>query len=54
MVVGLDNVLVIIVMGLIVDLMNKIGVDYLMCGVRNVDDFCYEKDIVVMNYYLDD
>lgn len=53
-VAGLDNVSVITATGLTVDLMNKIGADYLMRGVRNVDDFRYEKDIAAMNHYLDD
>lgn len=51
---GLDNVSVITAHGLTVDLMNKIGADYLMRGLRNTTDFQYERDIAAMNTYLDD
>ena len=36
---GLDNVSVITTEGLTVDLMNRIGADYLMRGLRNTTDF---------------
>ncbi len=45
---GLDNVSVITTEGLTVDLMNRIGADYLMRG------FQYERDIAAMNNFLDD
>lgn len=51
---GLDNVSVITTSGLTVDLMNKIGADYLMRGLRNTTDFQYERDIAAMNNFLDD
>ena len=51
---GLDNVSVITSQGLTVDLMNKIGADYLMRGLRNSKDFEYERDIATMNQFLDD
>lgn len=51
---GLDNVSVITSEGLTVDLMNKIGADYLMRGLRNSRDFEYERDIAAMNQFLDD
>lgn len=51
---GLANVSVITAEGLSVDLMNRIGADYLMRGLRNGNDFQYERDIAVMNNYLDD
>lgn len=51
---GLANVSVITAEGLSVDLMNKIGADYLMRGLRNGNDFQYERDIAAMNNYLDD
>ncbi|MDO4903780.1 MAG: pantetheine-phosphate adenylyltransferase [Limosilactobacillus sp.] len=51
---GLDNVSVITAEGLTVDLMNKIGADYLMRGLRNTTDFQYERDIAAMNNFLDD
>jgi len=47
---GLDNVSVITT----VDLMNRIGADYLMRGLRNTTDFQYERDIAAMNNFLDD
>lgn len=50
---GLSNVSVITSNGLTVDLMNKIGADYLMRGLRNSKDFEYEKDIAAMNQFLD-
>ena len=53
-VAGLDNVSVITSQGLTVDLMNKIGADYLMRGLRNSKDFEYERDIATMNQFLDD
>ena len=46
---GLSNVSVITSQGLTVDLMNKIGADYLMRGLRNSKDFEYERDIAAMN-----
>ncbi|WP_251546975.1 pantetheine-phosphate adenylyltransferase [Limosilactobacillus caecicola] len=52
-VAGLDNVSVITSHGLTVDLMNKIGADYLMRGLRNSRDFEYERDIAAMNQFLD-
>lgn len=51
---GLSNVSVITAEGLTVDLMNKIGTDYLMRGLRNTADFRYERDISAMNNFLDD
>ncbi|MGM9892465.1 pantetheine-phosphate adenylyltransferase [Limosilactobacillus sp.] len=51
---GLANVSVITAEGLTVDLMNRIGADYLMRGLRNGNDFQYERDIAAMNNYLDD
>ena len=51
---GLDNVSVITTEGLTVDLMNRIGADYLMRGLRNTTDFQYERDIAAMNNFLDD
>ena len=51
---GLSNVSVITAEGLTVDLMNKIGADYLMRGLRNTSDFRYERDISAMNNFLDD
>ncbi len=51
---GLDNVSVITTSGLTVDLMNRIGADYLMRGLRNTTDFQYERDIAAMNNFLDD
>ena len=51
---GLDNVSVITTSGLTVDLMNRIGADYLMRGLRNTTDFQYERDIAAMNNVLDD
>ena len=53
-VAGLDNVSVITSQGLTVYLMNKIGADYLMRGLRNSKDFEYERDIATMNQFLDD
>ena len=50
----LANVSVITAEGLSVDLMNRIGADYLMRGLRNANDFQYERDIAAMNNYLDD
>lgn len=52
-VAGLANVSVITSQGLTVDLMNKIGADYLMRGLRNSRDFEYERDIATMNQFLD-
>lgn len=52
-VAGLANVSVITSQGLTVDLMNKIGADYLMRGLRNSKDFEYERDIATMNQFLD-
>lgn len=52
-VAGFDNVSVITSQGLTVDLMNKIGADYLMRGLRNSKDFEYERDIATMNQFLD-
>lgn len=52
-VAGFDNVSVITSQGLTVDLMNKIGADYLMRGLRNSKDFEYERDIAAMNQFLD-
>ena len=51
---GFDNVTVITANGLTVDLMNKIGADYLLRGLRNTNDFQYERDIAAMNQFLDD
>lgn len=51
---GLANISVITAEGLSVDLMNRIGADYLMRGLRNANDFQYERDIAAMNNYLDD
>ena len=51
---GLDNVSVITTDGLTVDLMNRIGADYLLRGLRNTTDFQYERDIAAMNNFLDD
>lgn len=51
---GLDNVSVITTSGLTVDLMNRIGADYLMRGLRNTTDFQYEREIAAMNNFLDD
>ena len=51
---GLSNVSVITSQGVTVDLMNKIGADYLMRGLRNSKDFEYERDIAAMNQFLDD
>ena len=51
---GFDNVTVITTQGLTVDLMNKIGADYLLRGLRNTNDFQYERDIAAMNQFLDD
>lgn len=51
---GLSNVSVITSQGLTVDLMNQIGADYLLRGLRNGRDFEYEKDIAAMNQFLDD
>ena len=51
---GLSNVSVITAEGLTVDLMNKIGADYLMRGLRSTADFRYERDISAMNNFLDD
>lgn len=53
-VAGLSNVSVITSQGLTVDLMNQIGADYLLRGLRNNRDFEYEKDIAAMNQFLDD
>jgi pantetheine-phosphate adenylyltransferase len=50
---GMDNVSVITTSGLTVKLMNKIGADYLMRGLRNTTDFQYERDIATMNKFLD-
>lgn len=50
---GMDNVSVITAQGLTVKLMNKIGADYLMRGLRNTTDFQYERDIATMNKFLD-
>ena len=49
----LPNVSVITTEGLTVDLMNKIGADYLLRGLRNTADFQYERDIAAMNLHLD-
>ena len=51
---GFDNVTVFTANGLTVDLMNKIGADYLLRGLRNTNDFQYERDIAAMNQFLDD
>ena len=51
---GFDNVSVITATGLTVDLMNKIGADYLLRGLRNTNYFQYERDIAAMNQFLDD
>lgn len=53
-VAGLSNVSVITSQGLTVDLMNQMGADYLLRGLRNGRDFEYEKDIAAMNQFLDD
>lgn len=50
---GMNNVSVITASGLTVKLMNKIGADYLMRGLRNTTDFQYERDIAAMNKFLD-
>lgn len=50
---GMGNVSVITASGLTVKLMNKIGADYLMRGLRNTTDFQYERDIATMNKFLD-
>ena len=50
---GLDNVSVITTEGLTVDLMNRIGADYLMRGLRNTTDFQYERDIAALNQTQD-
>ena len=52
-VAGLSNVSVITSQGLTVDLMNQMGADYLLRGLRNGRDFEYEKDIASMNQFLD-
>ena len=49
----MSNVSIITASGLTVDLMNKIGADYLMRGLRNTTDFQYERDIATMNKFLD-
>lgn len=49
-----DNVSVITTDGLTVDLMDKVGADYLLRGLRNVNDFQYEQNIAQMNQHLDD
>lgn len=53
-VAGLSNVFVITAQGLTVNLMNQMGADYLLRGLRNETDFRYERDIAAMNHYLDD
>lgn len=50
---GLDNVAVITADGLTVDLMSRFGADYLLRGLRNGNDFRYERDIAAMNVHLD-
>lgn len=50
---GMSNVSVITSNGLTVDLMNRMGADYLMRGLRNENDFQYERDIAAMNQFLD-
>lgn len=49
-----DNVSVITADELTVNLMNRVGADYLLRGLRNGTDFQYEQDIAVMNQHLDD
>lgn len=53
-VVSYDNVSVITADELTVNLMNKMGADYLLRGLRNTNDFQYERDIAAMNQHLDD
>lgn len=49
----MGNVSVITADELTVNLMNKIGADYLLRGLRNFNDFQYERDIAAMNQHLD-
>jgi pantetheine-phosphate adenylyltransferase len=49
-----DNVSVITADELTVNLMNRVGADYLLRGLRNGTDFQYEQDIAAMNQHLDD
>lgn len=53
-VVPYDNVSVITANELTVNLMNRVGADYLLRGLRNTNDFQYERDIAAMNQHLDD
>ncbi|WP_137597948.1 pantetheine-phosphate adenylyltransferase [Paucilactobacillus kaifaensis] len=48
-----DNVSVITANELTVNLMNRVGADYLLRGLRNTNDFQYERDIAAMNQHLD-
>lgn len=50
-VVSYDNVSVITADELTVNLMNKMGADYLLRGLRNTNDFQYERDIAAMNQH---
>ncbi|KRL95976.1 pantetheine-phosphate adenylyltransferase [Limosilactobacillus equigenerosi] len=49
----LPNVTAIAADGLTVTLMNQVGADYLIRGIRNQTDFLYERDIATMNHHLD-
>ncbi|KIS02742.1 pantetheine-phosphate adenylyltransferase [Paucilactobacillus wasatchensis] len=52
-VVPYDNVSVITANELTVNLMDRMGADYLLRGLRNENDFQYERDIAAMNQHLD-
>lgn len=52
-VIPYDNVSVITADELTVNLMNRVGADYLLRGLRNTNDFQYERDIAAMNQHLD-
>lgn len=42
---GIDNVFAFSYNGLMTDAANKVGAEYIVKGVRNTDDFCYEYDL---------
>lgn len=46
---GLYNVIVVIIDGLIADYCEKQGIDYLIRGLRNTSDYLYEENIAKIN-----
>lgn len=50
--IDIKNIEIIEIDGLTVDVMNKIGAEYIVRGLRNESDYLYERDIAEMNRHL--